>query len=621
MPNAAQVNINITNLTQNIATPLQGVSFVLGQSIRGAFNEPNEVINSWPSFVSKYGGLTNKTIAPLLCKRLLEKGGSIRFCRIGKYTDITDPESLEATMATQPLVSIITFDGPFVAGNSIDMTIDGVDIDTVNFTIDSDNTLDLLAEEIAKSPSVLQAQAMDTGTQVGNNRQIFITPANNSVLAITAVTVTGGTTQTTETITTSDKLVDNNGNEMFSLVPKYPGEDYNNFVIMIGPASNGAQQYFNLNIIHTQDPTLNETYPNLVIGKNTTPEESTYLDKVVGESKHFNVVYSDLSGIQLPTRPVDFSFRYTGGSDGGTPGDTDYIGDSSAMTGMYAFDEYGDAMQIAVLDNTSDAVNVAGSAYAANRKDLIYVMHLDNSIKTKEGMISKRKNLLIDTQYTYIAAGGVKITDPITSQVRDISGIADILALINNSDRNYGEWYSFGGSIRGLINGTLGVVNNFGSPAKFRDLNDLANHQINMVINRDNSVKLWGNFSAQLKDDQESQMSIVRLLIFLKKSLRPTLETFLEEPNDIPVWKRIFFTVKPFLDSMVTKRALYNYDWQGDQFAKNMQSLQINDPTDVQNGKYKANLAIKAIPAINDITLEIILTPAAVDFEILSEIN
>ena len=109
MSGAAKVNFTVTNLTQTVGTPLQGISFVQGRSIRGPFSSPDEVINSWPQFVAKFGGLSSVSDAPLICKRLLEKGGSIRFSRVGHYTNLSDRGSLDAIKASQPVVKLLSF--------------------------------------------------------------------------------------------------------------------------------------------------------------------------------------------------------------------------------------------------------------------------------------------------------------------------------------------------------------------------------------------------------------------------------------------------------------------------------------------------------------------------------
>lgn len=621
MSGAAKVNINVTNLTQSVTTPVNGVTFLQGRSVRGPFASPNEVINSWNRFVTLYGGLSTVSDAPLLAKRILEKGGSVRFSRVGHYADITDSTSLDAVEATQPEVTVLTFDDELVTGNEVDFEVTGGGLHNITFTLNSDNTMQMIADALNTEQTVGSAVVIEVGGADNNNRVIFVTPAPGQNFSLDSIIVTGGATQANVSQDLVDTITNSNGDDLFEILPKYPGEDYNNFQITITPGSNGSPNYFDVNIQHITDPTISESYPNLTIpmnsGINPDITGSAYLNDITTRSQFFKVVYKDLSALPGQQVPMPISYRLTGGSDGSLPDDTDYIGDSASRNGFYAFDEYDDSYYLATLDNDNDAVIVAGAAYAFNRKDLIYMIELPLSIKTKAGIIQEKDSWNIDNPFTYIFGGGLKLTDPFTSQVKDSKAMGDVLALAVQSDINYGPWYSFAGPNRGLITGALGVVNNFGAPANHKDLDDLANRRINMVINRSGSIKLWGNFSGQLKEDQERFTNIVKLIIFLKKSLKPTLETFLEEPNDIPTWRRIYFTVKPFMDSLVTKRAIYTYDWQGDQFVNSMNDLQINNPSDVSDGKYKILLPIQAIPSLQEINLGIILTKAGVTFDVV----
>ena len=56
-----------------------------------------------------------------------------------------------------------------------------------------------------------------------------------------------------------------------------------------------------------------------------------------------------------------------------------------------------------------------------------------------------------------------------------------------------------------------------------------------------------------------------------------------------------------------SKRAIYRYDYQGDQDANSLDDLQINDPIDVQNGKYKINLKIWPIPSMQELNFNLML--------------
>jgi hypothetical protein len=515
--NAAQVKFKTDNLTQVVRTPVSGVTFVMGQSEKGAFATPDSIINTWPQFLEEYGGLLSSSVAPLLVKRMLEKGAPIRFSRVGHYTDVTDNTTLTAVLATAD-----------------DDAVDGVD-------------------------------------------------------------------------------------ELFELIPKNPGSWENGLVVNLSVASNGNASYFDLSISHSDDTSVSEVYKNLIITGLPDAGTSDYLSDIVQYSKYFNVTYKDLSGFTSPLVPDPLEITYSGGAiDPSVIVDTDYIGDSAALNGFHAFDNYDDAMQIIVADSITDTVHKGGSDYAKSRKDIFYFMHLSNLITSKTAIIAKRDALVIDTKFTAIYAGGLQVVNPTNNQKIDIEAITDICALAANSDNEFGEWYSFAGSNRGVIDNTLAVINNFGSPAKAADLNNLANRQINMIINRNNGIKLWGNFTAQLKQDQESQLSIARLVVFLQKSLKPVLEGYLEEPNDIPTWKRIYYTVKPFLDSMVTSRALFSYQWQGDQDVNSLDNLITNNATDVGQGKYLVKFLIKPIASIQEITVVITLTPTAVDFETLT---
>lgn len=611
MAGAAKVNMNVINQTLSVSTPVNGVAFLQGRSVRGPFASPDEVINSWNRFVAIYGGLSTTTVAPQMIQRFLDKGGTVRFSRVGHYTDISDPSTLDAVKATQPEVTLITFESALVEDNVVTIKMTGGTELVINFTLDSETTLENVTNSLKTLPEVGSVELVGS--------IIFVTPAPNQNFDLDTVTVTGGDSQTLVFEDLADSIVDSNGLELFKLVPKYPGEDYNNFQVSVKPGSNGSANYFDIEIKHLTDPTIVETYTNLTIpivnGYNPTIENSNYLNNITSRSNYFEVEYKDLSALVGSLNPLPISYRMTGGSDGSAPTDMDYIGDSSSRNGFYAFDEYDDTYYLGTLDNESDTVMIAGSAYANKRKDLIYFIEAPLDLKSKNSILQFKQNLNIDNEFAYIFGGGLQLINPFNSQKQANKGIGDVLALAVDSDSNFGPWYSFAGPNRGNIQGAIDVVNNFGAPANYKDLDELANRRINMVINRSSSIKLWGNFSAHLAEDQLRFLNIVKLIIFLKKSLRPTLETFLEEPNDIPTWARIYYTIKPFMDSLVTKRAIYTYDWQGDQFANSMEDLKINNAADVSDGKYKILMPIQAIPSLQEINLGIILTKAGVDFE------
>lgn len=609
MSGAAKVNFNVHNLTDTVVNAVDGVDFIQGRSVRGPWGDPSQVFNSWPAFVRTYGGLDPSLETPKLIKRILEKGGSVRFNRVGHYTDIEDRETLTATTAellTSKLITITGIESGDVLKIASEIGGDEIDSSEVTATSDPTDTFNAIVSAI-ENLSIGTAAITDT-------EEITFNPINNIVeLVITQESGVG-----TVIITQVDSEVD----LPFDISIKNPGKDGNNILVTISQGSNGQANSYNLSVSHRTDSSVIESYTNITIpsAAYVDPDfsDNTYLKEIVNNSIYIGVDYKELYG-ELPIvleNPTTLS--YSGGSDGDEPDASDYIGSSNSNLGFYAFDDYNDSYYLTSFDIDDESVDIAGSSYTSMRQDLIYCIWLTG--KTKDALITERAATNIDNKFVYFVGAGLLSKNQETNQVETINPLADTLAAANRSDEEFGPWYSFAGLNRGTITDVLGVDVNFGTPAKSKDLDDLANRGINMVVNKNNSVKLWGNFSGQLAYDQERFTSIVKLVIFIKKSLRPTLETFLEEPNDLATWKRIYYVVKPFLDSLVTRRALYSYQWLGDQDAKSMDNLVINNPTDVQNGKYKIRLNIKAINSIQDITVDIVLTPTGLDFELVTNL-
>lgn len=404
---------------------------------------------------------------------------------------------------------------------------------------------------------------------------------------------------------------------LFSAQSKYPGADYNNVKLIISAATNGKSNYFNLTVLLTGDEAnATETYKNLSV-TNTNVANSTYLDEVNQASNLVVLTYLDLSGYVDTLYPAQGTTPFIGGSDGGGVIDADYVGDVVAKTGLYALDQFDDMTDVAVPVISTSAVNIALANYAAGRGDLQALVHLSHNNVTAAEYITARGNT--DTKYQGIFAGSISSTDPGTGVVTQFSEIADIVIINNYVDKAFAPWISRANFVRGSISNATGVVNNFGSPGNANDLELLAANQINMVIAANRKVYLKGNFSGQLEASKASYFNIVRGLVYVKKTLKPTLEEYLEEPADIPTFIKLFKEVEPFLDSLTTGRFLYKgagvsgkgYDWQGDQDATDINHLQYNTPTELDKGNYNVNLLLYPINSIQVLTLNISLNSLA----------
>lgn len=618
MGNAARVIINEVDNTFTVAGFEKGIVGVVGKFKRGPVNNPQDYLFvSYNQFRKAMGEFTDGiSDAPLLAKRMFDKGCKLRVVRVANYGDILDASSITATKANTPLTYILEFDDALITGNTINITIDGNAI-AIPFSNTSDETLDNLRQAIDAVPGVLASVVDMVDGPVYNDRKVFFySDPNNLPLALTAISVTGGASQANITATTLAPAIVTAANEpLFNIEAKYEGDDYNNIRISILAASNGQANFFNLAVIHATDNTIQEIYENIAIDGTPNIANSHYLDLVNELSYVVKVTYNDLSSLSTPLRPLNAIYSLVGGSDGSPITTVDYIGDDASRTGIRALALVDDILDFLVLDNDSVAIHNEGESYAASRQDLFYWGHISNIYNTADGLISQRALTYTGGNYGALTAGGLKIIHPISGSRIQIAEHADVVASQANTDYFYGPWYSGAGLQRGVLRDTLGVVNNFGSTGQFAELNALANRQVNMVIQKNGQVVFWGNYTLQVTNSQLTQISVRRFLIWLKKSLKPTLERYLFEPNDIPTWKKLYLEVDPFLSDLKAKRAVYDFQWQGDQFARSLDSLQVNDPTEVQQGKYKVKLLLKVIPAIMEIALEVNLTPLGISFE------
>ena len=391
--------------------------------------------------------------------------------------------------------------------------------------------------------------------------------------------------------------------DLFSIIPKYKGVDYNSFSIEIKAASNGQTTHWNMELVHALEPELNEIYENIPAFIATTADGQTCLDEVKSMSANFDFTYLDASAAVLLVPEVAAGSAFTGGVDPTGHVNTDYSG------AMSTFDGADDGLIMAVPEQDDDSMNAAGITYAAARGDIVFFAHLPNSLITAATLATERTTVASNSKFGAFYCGGIRVREERTLVEKSMSEMGDVLGIAAYVHQTYGEWYSLAGQNKGSVQDAIGVVTNFGTPAGFADLNTLANSQINAMVQKNNIVQLSGNFSAQYDNNQEKYLNVVMLVLWMRKTLKPILETYLEEPNDPITFQKIYYHLKPYLDKLASPafRAIYKYEYYGDQDASTIDDLQLNDPVDVQNGKYRIDLKIWPIPSLQELTFNLML--------------
>lgn len=311
-------------------------------------------------------------------------------------------------------------------------------------------------------------------------------------------------------------------------------------------------------------------------------------------SSKSNLVDLDGDGIYGTTLNVDWTTEValTTGTNTGTVVDADYTGDSAAKTGVHVFDDASDFVRISIPAKAVPALDIKLVQYVENRFDCRAILRTPTgisgatAIQYREGT-GTWTHTAINSWMASMVYGGDIISHPVTSEETTIPALAAVAGNYSKKDNTAYEWFSAAGSKRGLIKGSLGIDYNLGSPSRSTEADNVDKHGINPVIDDvDYGMAYWGNGTLQKKDTLLKHENVADLVIFMLRAIRPLAKSELFDPNDVATWSAIWRKVNPLLKLIKDKRGFWDYRYEGDQHIDKISQAVVNDPTDVDAGKY-----------------------------------
>lgn len=336
----------------------------------------------------------------------------------------------------------------------------------------------------------------------------------------------------------------------------------------------------------------------------------------------------------LPTTlPIGSVNLASGAQPANTIVDADYNGSNTTETkGWYAFNDVTDSMYIFNFERAVPAVDASLSAYCEMRGDMrFYIRPADADNLDYQKMIDYRmgtgaySHTPLDTFLGSIIAGSIVISNPLDpTQNKNISAIGDVCGLLCKKDVEFGQWYTTAGPKRGVLKNNNGVPYNLGNAANASFFDRVYDKGINVVIQDPSfGVVYWGN--RVLLRDQTKKLrtdSAANLSMHIKRSITPLIRSEQFEPNSPSYWHKIYRKVKPFINDLEAREAIgigenINWQWQGDQNAKNLNDLQYNKIQDVEAGIYKARFVYVDITVMEYIEIENTITDTNTISEIL----
>lgn len=591
MPNTPKVNFEFQNNNVQASVPQLGVSLVVARTTRGKFNDPSEVITSWPQFQRLFGDeiVPDGSISNI--KKALEIGSKVRVSRVegqggAQYGVAKEPQQEDPQTLTFTLINPLDESDTIVITTNIQTQEAGSPI-LDNTGYDLDRTFYL---QVYKGK--------------GPTNKIYLTQFK-------------GYTNENE-IAAADVLANNllfsGGNTQTPFVEAQVLQDFINNVP-------------NIELVLAKDEPV-------VANKNPQLETSIRtMQDVVSLFRDCADWYGTVSvggNVVDAENPADMVISE--GTVGGEPAVQNFV------NAYYATKDYTEPYQVILSHIHQHLPNYYLEVYATVAKDVIknfeQVLYVevpkydsDGNIQTPE-MIQKALETMVP-QIGYAKniayfAGGIKYYDD-NGSLRNNDVLGSVIGLGDVSASNYGPWYSFSGMNRGVIANALGpVTDNLGSPSRIDELQTLAEWYCNLFVIKDTRTQgkrtmLWHGFTSNPKTDSERFLSIVRLNLYIKKSLRPILESYIEEPNTWSTWRNIYMEGKTIMDDLKDRNAITSYNWQGDQFVQSYDELQINNEADVRQGKYKIVLSYADVVALQDITIVVSIDAATREIDITAE--
>lgn len=577
MPKSPDVNFDVTN--NNIAaTETQlGVGFVLARTTKGKFFDPSELIRTSSQFADKFGSeiVPDGTKSNIL--RALELGAIVRVCRIGHLNASGVVDAVKGTLVNGKEEGLIYVPD---TGSNINLVLTGYEANPITIK------LKMETREFGGDIFSVNGKFMNVFTLSGNTVISTIYSSNTKANLTSAFKVAQNNFVTTKAGTATTPM----------FVDTSVLKNFFNF-----------DPYFETTLVSVlEGSTPSSTYITL-------SDVITLLNKAQKVNNTSLVVQNSIASPLTLTHAQPLYYLGTVGNAGTTPVVDDW---NQGLEFTKDYNDYYDFFCSHIhqhLDSEGAlAVHQKGGSVADLSQSATYNVEIPKTNLTKQTIIGYRDSVGLSSKHVAYFAGGLKLYDK-NGTLQDTDVLGTVLGLSSNSATKFGPWYSFAGQNRGVVGDAHGpVAVNYGSPGNKDDLNSIAQASINIFVIKDianggKATLLWHNFTSTLSSDSERFLNVERLLYYIKKGLRPTLERYLEEPNTFATWGIIYLDIFPFMEDIQNRKGVSQWNWQGDQFATSFNDLQVNNERDVRQGKYKAILTIKEVVALQEINVNIVL--------------
>ena len=387
-----------------------------------------------------------------------------------------------------------------------------------------------------------------------------------------------------------------------------PGAWGNNIQFSISQSTLDPAAFFNVTVI--EDGVEVETLADMSMVEG----EDTFIENSKSAYLAFEIVGSGL--------PAFGTYSLAGGADGiDGMTDADYIGNAANATGLHAFNDVTDAIQLAVPGISSPAVITAGLAYCENRGDLLFITETPFNLSPQEA-VDFRLGKGVYTHAPFVSNYGamyypkIKVYDILRQKERYISPVGDVLGVMAVNDYSANESYVPAGSRRGRVLNALGVDVNVGGRGHLGEGNYICENQVNPVcVFEDTGSVVWGAQTLQRQASLLREVNVRRMLIIIKKTVAAYARAFIHQPNDPRTWREFYRGLEPKFREWKSQRWFYDYRIFCDQDAQSLDEAKLNVPESVQRGEFKCQIFVKPVVGIKWVLIDVAITRLDANFD------
>ena len=607
-PGVETREIDFSYYVKHLSTSSAGM---VGVAERGPINQPL-LVTSWEQFLRKFGSYIQAGYLAYAARAFFDNLGSVLYVnRVAHLADSTDRSRLTAAQASVTLedrgiaarLETGTAGTDLIRWVAREVGAAGNDI-TVELRVQGTNTA-ISAHRPEDAFRVEMATDSD-GNPISTVPQVLGIGNGMPRPAVEGFSEDSGIVQPAAPANLAGGRDIRNALRVLAIDEGHWGDE---LAVRIEDGARDPAGRFNLVVVYKGEEV--EVFEHLTMIETA----SNHVEMAVNGRSEF-ITVEDLHAASAMTedRPQAGTFPLSGGNDGlAGLTDTDYIGDPSAHTGFYAFDEI-DALNLLMAPGvTTPGMIHGGIAYAERRKDLMFLADAPLHLEPREAVEFRKgkgiySHAAFNSSYGALYYPWIEVTDPVTGKRKRIPPSGAVAGCFARSDQKAGVWQAPAGIDRGRIVGALAL----GYPTSRGERDVLYPEGVNAIVSfPDSGIHVWGQKTLQSQPSALDRVNVRRLMIYIEEAIAESSRFVVFEPNNPQTWRALVRLIHPFLEELRGQGGLVDFAVQCDE--------ETNTPAAIDRNQLVARVFVKPTRTAEFIELHFVLTTTGADFREIIE--